>query len=73
MVLDGLNITYELPVVTRLLTTDPDGNRVHLTEVAEANERCSGPGLEDRPTEVAALPWRRRSRCWIGRCARSSA
>jgi hypothetical protein len=24
-----------------------------------ANERCSGPGLEDRPTEVTALPRRR--------------
>jgi hypothetical protein len=35
MVLDGLNITYELPMVRRLLTTDPDGNRVHLAEVAE--------------------------------------
>jgi hypothetical protein len=33
--LDRLNITYELPMVRRLLTTDPDRNRVHLTEVAE--------------------------------------
>ena len=33
--LDRLNIRYELPMVRRLRTADPDGNRVHLTEVAE--------------------------------------
>jgi catechol 2,3-dioxygenase-like lactoylglutathione lyase family enzyme len=31
--LTGLGIGYEIPGVRRLRTTDPDGNRVHLTDV----------------------------------------
>jgi catechol 2,3-dioxygenase-like lactoylglutathione lyase family enzyme len=34
--LDRLNISYELPMTRRLTTKDPDGNRVHLTEVAKS-------------------------------------
>lgn len=33
--LDRLQISYELPMIHRLRTEDPDGNRVHLTEVAK--------------------------------------
>lgn len=33
--LDRLKISYELPMIHRLRTEDPDGNRVHLTEVAK--------------------------------------
>lgn len=32
--LDRLGMGYELPVARRLRTTDPDGNRVHVSEVA---------------------------------------
>ena len=33
--LDRLNISYELPMIRRLTTRDPDCNRVHLTEVRD--------------------------------------
>jgi hypothetical protein len=32
--LDRLGMGYELPMARRLRTTDPDGNRVHISEVA---------------------------------------
>lgn len=43
--LDRLKISYELPMIHRLRTEDPDGNRVHLTEVSNALRSRRHTGL----------------------------
>ena len=63
--LDGLDISYQLPGPKRLVTVDPDGNRVHVAEVRKAGSlnrvssaECHGTLLHRMDTAEQFALWR---------------